>query len=100
MLPGPDVPGPCLIFLHFLWGIHPIRPVIIPARFGEKLAEILCHGALHGWAAEQFEDYSRILTEMFLHNSVLKFGCSVTKPSSSSRANGVHDVFFQTRDLD
>ena len=27
MLPGPAVHGCCLISLHFLWAIHPIRPV-------------------------------------------------------------------------
>ena len=27
MLPGPTVPGSCLAFFHFLWAIHPIRPV-------------------------------------------------------------------------
>ena len=27
MLPGPAVPGCCLISFHFLWAIHPIRPV-------------------------------------------------------------------------
>ena len=27
MLPGPAVPGSCLICFHFLWAIHPIRPV-------------------------------------------------------------------------
>ena len=26
-LPGPAVPGCCLISFHFLWAIHPIRPV-------------------------------------------------------------------------
>ena len=26
MLPGPAVPGCCLISFHFLWAIHPIRP--------------------------------------------------------------------------
>ena len=28
MLPGPAVPGCCLISFHFLWAIHPIRPVM------------------------------------------------------------------------
>ena len=28
MLPGPAVPGCCLISFHFLWAIHPIRPVL------------------------------------------------------------------------
>ena len=28
MLPGPGVPGCCLISFHFLWAIHPIRPVV------------------------------------------------------------------------
>ena len=27
MLPGPAVPGCCLVSFHFLWAIHPIRPV-------------------------------------------------------------------------
>ena len=27
MLPGPAVPGSCLASFHFLWAIHPIRPV-------------------------------------------------------------------------
>ena len=27
MLPGPAVPGCYLILFHFLWAIHPIRPV-------------------------------------------------------------------------
>ena len=27
MLPGLAVPGCCLFFSHFLWAIHPIRPV-------------------------------------------------------------------------
>ena len=27
MLPGPAVPGCRLIYFHFLWAIHPIRPV-------------------------------------------------------------------------
>ena len=27
MLPGPPVPGSCLASFHFLWAIHPIRPV-------------------------------------------------------------------------
>ena len=27
MLPGPAVPGCSLISFHFLWAIHPIRPV-------------------------------------------------------------------------
>ena len=27
MLPGPAVPGCCLFPFHFLWAIHPIRPV-------------------------------------------------------------------------
>ena len=32
MLPGPAVPGSCLASFHFLWAIHPIRPVdgVIP----------------------------------------------------------------------
>ena len=28
LLPGPAVPGCCLIYLHFLWAILPIRPVL------------------------------------------------------------------------
>ena len=28
MLPGPAVPGCCLISFHFLWDIHPIRPAL------------------------------------------------------------------------
>ena len=28
MLPGPAVPGSCLASFHFLWAIHPIRPVL------------------------------------------------------------------------
>ena len=27
MLPGPAVPVSCLVSFHFLWAIHPIRPV-------------------------------------------------------------------------
>ena len=27
MLPGPAVPGSCLVSFHFRWAIHPIRPV-------------------------------------------------------------------------
>ena len=27
MLPGPAVPGCCSLYFHFLWAIHPIRPV-------------------------------------------------------------------------
>ena len=27
ILPGPAVPGSCLVSFHFLWAIHPIRPV-------------------------------------------------------------------------
>ena len=27
MLPGPAVPGSSLVSFHFLWAIHPIRPV-------------------------------------------------------------------------
>ena len=27
MLPGPAVPGCCLVSFHFLWAIQPIRPV-------------------------------------------------------------------------
>ena len=27
MLPGSAVPGSCLASFHFLWAIHPIRPV-------------------------------------------------------------------------
>ena len=27
MLPSPAVPGSCLVSFHFLWAIHPIRPV-------------------------------------------------------------------------
>ena len=44
----------------------------ISARFGEWLAEILCHGAILGWAAEHFESDSPNLAGMFLHNSVYK----------------------------
>ena len=32
MLPGPAVPGSCFASFHFLWAIHPIRPVHIIAR--------------------------------------------------------------------
>ena len=32
MLPGPAVPGSCLASFHFLWAIHPIRPVEKQAR--------------------------------------------------------------------
>ena len=28
MLPGPAVPDSCLASFHFLWAIHPIRPVV------------------------------------------------------------------------
>ena len=28
MLLGPAVPGSCLVYFHFLWAIHPIRPVV------------------------------------------------------------------------
>ena len=27
MLPGPAVPGSCLVAFYFRWAIHPIRPV-------------------------------------------------------------------------
>ena len=33
MLPGPAVPGCCLISFHFLWAIHPIRPVLVPGKW-------------------------------------------------------------------
>ena len=42
----------------------------IPARFWEWLTEILRHGTVLGWAAEQFESESWNLAVMFLHNSV------------------------------
>ena len=42
----------------------------IPARFRERLAEILCHSAILRRAAEHFESDSLNLAEMFLHNPV------------------------------
>ena len=38
--------------------------------FEELLAEMLCHSAFLGWAAEHFEGDSRNLAGMYLHNSV------------------------------
>ena len=43
MLPGPVVPGPCLVSFLILWAIHPIRPVQCscsgwPKGYGKKLS--------------------------------------------------------------
>ena len=32
ILPGPAVPGSCLASFHFLWVIHPIRPVVFSSN--------------------------------------------------------------------
>ena len=44
MLPGPAVPGCCLISFYFLWAIHPIRPVL--GRIKDHLSALFNHG--HG----------------------------------------------------
>ena len=36
MLPGPAVPGCCLISFHFLWAIHPIRPVEVFVKISPR----------------------------------------------------------------
>ena len=41
MLPGPAVPGCCLISFHFLWAIHPIRPVQKDCNPFSELGKIL-----------------------------------------------------------
>ena len=38
MLPGPAVPGSCFASFHFLWAIHPIRPVhMMSTKFSDFL---------------------------------------------------------------
>ena len=49
MLPGPAVPGSCLASFHFLWAIHPIRPVLfVPWRTGLALPKP--HTGLVEWS--------------------------------------------------
>ena len=33
MLPGPAVPGSCLVSFYFRWAIHPIRPVVVVCTY-------------------------------------------------------------------
>ena len=51
MLPGPAVPGSCWASFHFLWAIHPIRPVKVEwsaffllccvEKYENKLADVM-----------------------------------------------------------
>ena len=38
MLPDPAVPGCFLISFHFLWAIHPIRPVLVTTTYNSNSA--------------------------------------------------------------
>ena len=52
MLPGPAVPGCCLISFHFLCAIHPIRPVVVldsnKLFFSNKLS-VFIHWCTQTW---------------------------------------------------
>ena len=73
----------------------------IPGRFQEWPAEIFCHSAILGWAAEHIEGDSRNFAGMFLHNFVdfhsssrllvvpsdQVFGVCCPRPDSTPSAN-------------
>ena len=61
----------------------------IPARFRERLAEILRQSAILRWAAEHFESDSLNLSGMCLHNSV--YSLNITR--ALSRIQSPHSDF-------
>ena len=63
MLPGPAVPGSCLVSFYFRWAIHPIRPVEV-----FQLELLRCKSDATG--AEQQQEAQRVRARAFMYGVV------------------------------